>query len=110
MGKKKPKVCCACNISSYWHWFPLYYLPSPHTFACSSPLSPHTHNSHFHDLTTFIVVEFFFYGLLALKTLCNLTSSCCYKVHPPSHTHEKQKHKKKQIKKTQETTHKQTQK
>jgi hypothetical protein len=73
--------------------------------GCSSPPPP----PHFHKLTTFIVVEFFFYGLPTLETLCNLTSSCCYKAHPPSHTHTESKNTKKsknQANKTQDKTRK----
>jgi hypothetical protein len=46
-------------------------------------------------LTTFVVVELFFlYNLPTIKTLCDLTNSCCYKTPPFSHTHMKNKHQK----------------
>jgi hypothetical protein len=74
-------------------------------FTCTCSLfstTPHTHNSHFCKLTTFVIVELFFlYDLPRVKTLCDLTSSCCYKA-PLLHTHTKSKHKKNQRKKTQE--------
>jgi hypothetical protein len=65
--------------------------------------SPHTQFT-FLKLTTFVVVELFFiYNLPIVKTLCDLTSFCCYKT-PPSHTHKRdveqtQKERKKERKK-----------
>jgi hypothetical protein len=62
----------------------------------------HYTHSHFCKLTTFVIVELFFlYDLPRVKTLCHLTSSCCYRA-ILLHTHTKSKHKKKQRKKTQE--------
>jgi hypothetical protein len=47
----------------------------------------HAHNSHFYKLTTFAIVKLFFlYNLPTLKTLYNVTSSCCCTTPPLSHT------------------------
>ncbi len=52
-----------------------------------------THGSHFYKLTNFDAVELFFpYGLLTLKTLCDLTSFAIVKLF--LHTYIKRKQKK----------------
>ncbi len=89
-----------CRVHTYL-FVPLHYLP-------------HTHNSHFYKLTTFAIVKLFFlYDLPTLKTLYDVTSSCCCTTPPLSHTQRantkrndekkhkrhKNKHKKKERKK-----------
>jgi hypothetical protein len=86
-------------------------------FLSTTP--PHTHNSSFYKLTTFAIVKLFFlYDLPTIKTLYDVTRSCCCTTPPLSHTQSvntkrrhrskhtkkhkrhKNKHKKRQTKKT----------
>jgi hypothetical protein len=83
----------------YLHHVDIGFLPitwQVHTYLFAPLHYPsNRHGSYFYKLTSFDVIEFFFpYGLLTLKTICDLTSFYYSKTFPPSHIHKEQTQKK----------------